>query len=615
MQLIHKITIRYFRSVYTASLSHCASLNIISGRNDAGKSNVLRALNLFFNGRTDWHNQLDFYKDISVHRLEEVRKESIKGRQFISITIEFIRPDNYKGSLPQIFSVTRSWFRETPSYIESNNLEALQKRGKLPKGLETAQRFLPIFLNRIYYEYVPAVKDRAYFSDLLSRLQATLLGIPLDSDADISTVAENLARHIQGRVVALQDDFMRATGLNSEIEPPKEFASLFQAFQVSTKSGNEQIPLIARGDGIQARYVPSVLNYITSNSRKFFIWGFEEPENSLEYRHADALAEDFKRVYSKKAQTFITTHSPAFVSLVNQDIACYRAFQDDDKTQIVLVSDMEKNSAHKEKLREEIGILKIQEEVHQQYTNKLAEFDNLQKQNDQLKKEASLHGRPLVLVEGKTDMQILDVAWKKLNPGVQANFIVRVADPSLNVAGTSAGGARSVARTIESIHPDDDRPAVGLFDNDAEGLKAFRNLSKNFKKYRGLEDIKRHINGLAFAIVLPVPAYRTEYAKSENHTMEFMFRDHVLVMQTADMQGLVLERPPITGVQLGSKQMHLNGLLAGNIENVLGNLDAYRKISSGKDAFAEQIVPTLDSGEFDSFRELFQRVDTVLAAV
>lgn len=61
MQLIRKVKIRYFRSVYTATLDKCKALNVISGRNDAGKSNILKALNLFFNGNTDWNTPFDFY--------------------------------------------------------------------------------------------------------------------------------------------------------------------------------------------------------------------------------------------------------------------------------------------------------------------------------------------------------------------------------------------------------------------------------------------------------------------------------------------------------------------------------------------------------------------------
>lgn len=54
MNIIDSVTIRYFRSVYTLNLSNCKDLNVFSGKNDVGKSNIIKALNLFFNQETDY---------------------------------------------------------------------------------------------------------------------------------------------------------------------------------------------------------------------------------------------------------------------------------------------------------------------------------------------------------------------------------------------------------------------------------------------------------------------------------------------------------------------------------------------------------------------------------
>lgn len=47
--MIEKIEIQYFRSIYRISFTNVSSINILTGKNDVGKSNVLKALNLFFN--------------------------------------------------------------------------------------------------------------------------------------------------------------------------------------------------------------------------------------------------------------------------------------------------------------------------------------------------------------------------------------------------------------------------------------------------------------------------------------------------------------------------------------------------------------------------------------
>lgn len=48
---------------------------------------------------------------------------------------------------------------------------------------------------------------------------------------------------------------------------------------------------------------------------KYTIWGFEEPENSAEYKNQQQLASEFKTIYAKKNQIFITTHSEEFLQL------------------------------------------------------------------------------------------------------------------------------------------------------------------------------------------------------------------------------------------------------------------------------------------------------------
>ena len=92
MQLIKSVEIKYLRSIHRLRLSTLGDLTVFSGANDVGKSNLLRSLNLFFNNEVDWRQPIDFYQDFSLRRLDEVRRESIKGKQFISISLQFQRP-------------------------------------------------------------------------------------------------------------------------------------------------------------------------------------------------------------------------------------------------------------------------------------------------------------------------------------------------------------------------------------------------------------------------------------------------------------------------------------------------------------------------------------------
>lgn len=611
MRIIRRVEIKYFRSIYSVVLKDCSSLNVLSGRNDVGKSNVLRALNLFFNGQTDWKRPLDFGRDFSLARLQQVRKDSVKGKQFVQVSIEFERPDNFKGSLPERFIVRRNWYRDQTQFTQSDNLVPLHKSKKCPSTLATAQRMLPVFLNRVHFEYVPAVKDRAFFDHMLSRLQYSLLGGVLEANNPISQASALLAEHIGQQVGDLRNDFSRATSLDTFIEPPKQLSSLFQAFQVSVPSGDNQISLNLRGDGMQARYIPSVLHYIASKSSAFFIWGFEEPENSLEFSAADSLADDLEVRYSQNAQIFITSHSPAMVSRTGPGVSCYRVWQPEEQTEVERLEMPIGKSVSGTKLQEEIGLLRIQQEIHCEYKERLKSLTLLSQRIAELEEDVATQHLPLVLVEGVTDVAILETAWTKLNPGVAIPFLIRSADPLENVPGGGGGGTGSLAKAIESIHPADDRHALAVFDHDLEGIKTFDGLSKNFKMQAGGTYEKRHANGYAAALTLAVTDENLPAVDAKNLCIEYLFDDNVL--QLKDDDGRCLEfKDQELAVNASGKKLALTAEQQQVLADALGDLSAYRTISDGKKIFADNIVPTLNAEKFHRFKALFGRIKQAL---
>ena len=610
MRLIRRIKIRYFRSIYSTSVKKCQDLNVLSGCNDVGKSNILKALNLFFNKQTDWDTAFDFQTDFSHQRLEQVRKESVKGKQFVSIEIEFERPKNYQGSLPAVLTVSRTWLRDSSgSYQEANNLERQYAQGNLPSSLETARRFLSQFLNRIHFEYVPAVKDRLYFEHLLSRLQARLLESPLDEPTQ--PLVENLAGSIENQIGELKGDFFRATGIETLIQPPAQLSSLFQAFLVSTEVGNQSIPLTMHGDGIQARWVPSVLFYITLRSRDFFIWGFEEPENSLEYSHVQRLADDFESNYAHRAQILLSSHSPAFVSLRGDSTSCYRVHLENEATAVDNVFPAPRRPELLDRLSRDIGLLRIQEEIHEAYSQKLAGLEASQQRVVELEAVVQEAQKPLLLVEGPTDACILAIAWNKLHPDNEMPFVVREADPAAGDPEGGAGGAASVALMVEALHPADNRRAVGLLDYDQEGLRAFNSLSRNFHVARHDDRIKIHRNGLSAAVLVHTPTFRGEYDAAGNLPIEYLFPDEALAATSPDGRALRLSDPDNVQIRVEGREVTVTSQLRDAVFATMP-LPGYSRIIGGKRNFAREIVPALDRDYFIEFNILFDRLVPVL---
>lgn len=166
MLRIKRIHIKNFRSIVNCTIN-VRQMNIFVGLNDAGKSNVLKALNLFFNGETEPGDKFDF--DIDYSRFAPIRNRKAK-EVYISIEIEI--PMQYKDHEDVVW--TKTWRRNGLHYDSSKEWSF------------SAYSKVPTLLNRISYKYVPAVKSDNYFKMLLSELY---LSIAKEANGDLTRKA------------------------------------------------------------------------------------------------------------------------------------------------------------------------------------------------------------------------------------------------------------------------------------------------------------------------------------------------------------------------------------------------------------------------------------------
>jgi len=600
---IEGLDIRYFRSVHRATIRDLRDITVFSGRNDVGKSNLLKALNLFFNNRTDWNTPFDFTRDFSKVRLNEVRKETIRGKQYIQITINFQRGKRYEKSLPAKFSVTRTWTRDAAIPQTRSNLTQLFNRHLVPaKKLDRAEAALQRFLNTIRYEYVPAIKDHAFFGYMLSRLQDVIFEKGAN-DSDIASAVSNLNKSVVTGVDQLKQEFFASTTVPVDIRLPQELGELFRAFAVSTTHGGEEMPLGVRGDGIRCRFLPSLLHYISESSNLFHIWGFEEPENSLEHGLATKLAHRMRDEYSKAAQILITSHSPAFFTLSGNQVSIRRVTRDaKNNTAIPQGEGIEARGLTSE-LEDELGLFAFQKEFQTKYEAAVAKTEAEKVGLEKLKAEIKSQNNPIILTEGKWDMKILHEAWKKLFPDASMSFRILSCDTTVESSGEATGGCGTLKPGLESVRFDEPI-TVGIFDRDRDGYgKGFNVLNKNFKPAAWSGDVKLQKFGAAAAILLPVPTGRDQYAHAMNLPLEFYFGDNFLETEV-DGKRLLLKARKI--------RQHLEGLSLplGDIES---SEPHHRQIEQdSKKHFAEKVIPTLPAQAFEAFRPLFELVQKVI---
>lgn len=403
MKIIEKIEINDFRSFSwtkkweKSEIINIKDLNIFSGSNDSWKSNILRALNLFFNDTISIKEKFDFFKDFPFSKNEEYRK-------VISIKIYFNLSwfDKRDKFLPEVFSITKFYSQFSNDYrdylLEWKNKKwedikifSNPDKNKNKTSEKQYRQHLIWFLNNISFEYVPAIKDQDFYTNLFWRI---ILSLKNNEDKKIDGLNEKIKYYknkdnssikkitnlINVRKKKIKEEtfpqknkiwkkeienfnidlanlndenfslkeidklskelkeisilnnaldslknwinnyskqflFEVSSFLPSEFMVSQDFESFFQKFDLWTWN-EKSISLRLRWDWMQAKFIPEFLKFLNNyDDKNFYIWWFEEPENSSEYINQQNLAKKLKEEFSIDKQIFLTTHSEEFLSL------------------------------------------------------------------------------------------------------------------------------------------------------------------------------------------------------------------------------------------------------------------------------------------------------------
>ena len=343
MNIIKSIQIRKFRSIKNITKDfEVTDLNIFVGQNDNGKSNILRALNLFFNNETDIGQSFRFDDDYCFHA-----NEGTGTRKEIRIDLIIDPPaSRFKNAKPLRW--TKKWKRDGSVIDERMYLNA---DGKVITNRDNVYKWL----DKLKYRYVPAIKGKDYFNSLMGDLHDVL---DEAHSVIMKTQGKGFISGIQKITEEITLELAKQIGLANTIQVPSDFRSLFSNLDFGFQNGTQIYHLKQRGDGIKVRHIPVILKYMANQEKNIAIpgyvkpdtiWGFEEPENNLEMRYAFELAQSFRK-YAEDLQIFISTHSPAFYALDETDndrVSSFLVEKDGDLcTNIKLVSHAENDGIH-----------------------------------------------------------------------------------------------------------------------------------------------------------------------------------------------------------------------------------------------------------------------------
>jgi hypothetical protein len=145
------------------------------------------------------------------------------------------------------------------------------------------------------------------------------------------------------------------------------------------------------------------------------------------------------------------------------------------------------------------------------YTEFLHSFElhtKTKKFRDTLLSDAIAKAKPILLFEGKTDAELISIAWAKLNPGLEQPFTAIGCGSE-----TGSGGAKNVNNALRYLTSLFDKKVIAIFDNDREGAPQFAGL-KAPDFISGIDsNHKRHSSKDVHAILLPIPAGRENFVQ------------------------------------------------------------------------------------------------------
>jgi hypothetical protein len=451
---ISKVRIRNFRSIVDFQ-SVTKDLNIFVGKNDEGKSNVLRALDLFFN-----HDKINGYiLDWNIDYCYFAPKRKRKAEE-ISVQLEISLPTNFRNQTPVLWEKT--WRRE--------GLHKEVYKHKDGKDV-SARSKIAAFLKSMRFDYVPAIKGEDYFQSLMSKLydmlEATVEGqIRAASSSFTSTINENTKN--------ILEQIKQRLDMDTTIELPSNLRDMFAQLEFTSTTDEIPFSLKQRGDGIKVRHIPIVLRWLAEQAnyrsvpgrpKAVTIWGYEEPENNLELRRCFDLAKEFV-AGANTIQTFITTHSPALYSVSRES--------DPKIVKLFLVTKENNSSVTKIKpigdedlaaLDSSMGLMDFLEphfkEAKEAWERQISARNDINDTNS-----------PTIFCEGESDKVLLDACNKLFFPDVADNVVVKY-----------GGGHPWVGdMMIVWSHSRPKENAVGLFDMDKEAQATRSEVNKKLKK-------------------------------------------------------------------------------------------------------------------------------------
>ncbi|MCQ2768670.1 ATP/GTP phosphatase [Helicobacter pylori] len=327
--MIQSVRIKNFKNFKNTKIDGFTKLNIITGQNNAGKSNLLEALYcLVGKSMHPCANLTEIYDNIRKEPLTSESKSlmfygldtekeiqivtTLDSNQTLDLQIKFIASENQKVIESQIIPTAEQtqMSSQLNFTLKKNNEEIYNDHLNIAK----IPNFPPIpnqsGYNRQFKNFEP------------SQLQKLL---PFESAVIIPSDAAYRQAHMIQAVSKICSNNQLEEELNKHLS---QFDNNIQSISINTnnqlklkvKNIKEKIPLSVFGDGLK-KYLHIVSAFMADNAKTIYI---DEVENGLHFSRMRLLLKNIIDFINNNKdgnlQVFMTTHNQEFIEILDQVI-------------------------------------------------------------------------------------------------------------------------------------------------------------------------------------------------------------------------------------------------------------------------------------------------------
>jgi len=329
---IDKIEIKSYRSIAHLKF-RVNNIGLIVGPNDAGKSNILSAIKLFFDCNAQTTS-------------EDINSITKRTQTDISISFSALNASEQKllkkwnpGTNPTFMSIRKICeINKKPRYVERNSNNQISP-GAIEKFL--LGRFLLIPSQRDASEEF-ANNVGSLFTEFISVRNKKLSEYRLNNmRRDWDNGLARFRKHLNKNLEEIIGKVSVSLGVDELVlETSNSIDNILQCLILNIFNKYGKVPLSRHGHGIQSMLVMALHEALSSSERLLFI-ALEEPENHL---HPNLIHHLMSRFLTKSGsrQWLVSTHSPIIVSHVqvnniirimkdNEGLTCVTEFLNNDK--------------------------------------------------------------------------------------------------------------------------------------------------------------------------------------------------------------------------------------------------------------------------------------------